>query len=104
MALSLSPLQRYHEGKYSFLSEIVAGDEHGVTILNPKASVRVSSGNVRFRHLQRNQRPCTTSSGKVIMSFFTTGTYCLSRFWNGESPSMSSVIKPHCRTLDEPSS
>ncbi|GFV59359.1 mariner Mos1 transposase [Trichonephila clavipes] len=33
--------------------------KYGVTILNLKASVRTSNGNMRLHHLQRNQSPCT---------------------------------------------
>ncbi|GFQ77460.1 hypothetical protein TNCT_603881 [Trichonephila clavata] len=50
MALSLSHLQRYHEKA-----------KHVVTILNRKASVRASIGNMRLHHLQKNQRPVLRS-------------------------------------------
>ncbi|GFY21194.1 hypothetical protein TNCV_3992381 [Trichonephila clavipes] len=59
MVLILSHLQHYHVDEYGFLSQIVAGDIHGVTFLNLKASVRASRGNVRLHHLQRDQSPCT---------------------------------------------
>ncbi|GFX62081.1 hypothetical protein TNCV_2228071 [Trichonephila clavipes] len=45
--------------------------KHGVAILNPKASVTASSGNVRFHHLQRNQRPCTPVLGVVLLEYRT---------------------------------
>ncbi|GFU63926.1 hypothetical protein TNCV_3049791 [Trichonephila clavipes] len=58
MAPSLSSLQRYHEVEYGFCHKLSLVTKHGV-ILNPKASLRASSGNVRLHHLQRNQRPGT---------------------------------------------
>ncbi|GFU25718.1 uncharacterized protein TNCV_207251 [Trichonephila clavipes] len=58
MAPSLSHLQRYHEVEYGFCHKLSLVTKHGV-ILNPKASLRASSGNVRLHHLQRNQRPGT---------------------------------------------
>ncbi|GFX60661.1 uncharacterized protein TNCV_4917111 [Trichonephila clavipes] len=59
IVLSLSHLQHYPEEEYAFLSQNVTGDVTWVTILNPKASIRASSGNMRLHHLQRNLRPCT---------------------------------------------
>ncbi|GFX60812.1 RNase H domain-containing protein [Trichonephila clavipes] len=58
MPLSLSHLERYHEEEYGFRAKLSLMMKHGVIILNRKASVRASSVNVRFHHLQRNQRPC----------------------------------------------
>ncbi|GFV29957.1 hypothetical protein TNCV_3100351 [Trichonephila clavipes] len=43
----------------AFCHKLSLVTKHEVTILNPKASVKASSGNVRLHHLQRNQRPCT---------------------------------------------
>ncbi|GFU13856.1 uncharacterized protein TNCV_940411 [Trichonephila clavipes] len=77
IALSLSHLKRYHKEEYSFLSK-------SVTILNPKASVRASSRNVRLHHLQKNQRSkaVRTISGKIMMPFFTITAYRVSGMGN----------------------
>ncbi|GFS57096.1 transposable element Tcb1 transposase [Trichonephila clavipes] len=57
--------------KTAFCRQLSLVTKHRVTILNPITSIRASSRNVRFHHLQRNKRGrAHISSGKVMMTFF----------------------------------
>ncbi|GFY10987.1 uncharacterized protein TNCV_1125081 [Trichonephila clavipes] len=59
IALSLSHLNGIIRRNTVFCHKLSLVTKHGVTILNPKASIRANSGNVRLHQLQRNQSPCT---------------------------------------------
>ncbi|GFW87903.1 uncharacterized protein TNCV_1360071 [Trichonephila clavipes] len=85
----------------AFCRKLSLVTKHGVSILYRKAIVRASRGNVRLHDLQRNQKTCTPVMVRSGCPFLTTTPHYVS--WNGESPSMPSVIKPFYRTFEEPS-
>ncbi|GBO07695.1 hypothetical protein AVEN_90037-1 [Araneus ventricosus] len=99
MPLSLSHLQRYHEEEYSFLSHTVTGDKTWCHHFVPESKCQSKQWKHTTSPPPKKSKVVHTSSGKVMISFFyTTRAHCLSSSWNGEPPSMPSVIKPLYRT------
>ncbi|GFV89158.1 uncharacterized protein TNCV_4913571 [Trichonephila clavipes] len=103
MALSLSPLRHYHDEEYGFLSPIVTGDETWGHHFEPESKSQSKHWKRAISPPPKKSKAVHASSSKVMMSFFTRRAHCLSSFWNGEPPSMTNVIKPLYRILDEPS-
>ncbi|GFW06038.1 hypothetical protein TNCV_4478321 [Trichonephila clavipes] len=65
----------------AFCRKLSLVKKHGVTNLNPKASVRASSAT---SSPPKKSKAVPTSSDEVKMSFFFTKmSHCLSNFWNG---------------------